>query len=241
MPASLILDIILAIISIIIIIKHIIKGFLKSVLDIAKLVLSVVFAILFRASVAKLIDGWFMNAAITGWVRDNLNQFLGGETPGVDFIKIFQDTPQFYQGILTSFGLDYEQFVAQMEMLAPENVDTLASTIATPISMMLCSIIAVIVIFLISLLVLSLVVLLINLLTKIKTINVINRILGFVFGVVISGALIWGVGFVLQAIINMVGPLFPTVLNQDLIDNSVLLGGLDKLGLESLFDGVIPK
>ena len=107
--------------------------------------------------------------------------------------------------------------------------------------MMLCSIIAVIVIFLVSLLVLSLVVLLINLLTKIKTINVINRILGFVFGVVISGALIWGVGFVLQAIINMAGPLFPTVLNQDLIDNSVLLGSLDKLGLESLFDGVIPK
>ena len=241
MPASLILDIILAVVSIIIIIKHIIKGFLKSVLDIAKLVLSVVLAIVLRTSVAKLLDEWFMNSAITGWVKESLVDFLGGEVPSVDFVQIFKDTPEFYKTILTAFGLDYESFVQQIEMISPENVDELANTIASPISMMLCSIIAVIVIFLVSLLILSLIVLLINLLTKIKTINVINRILGFVFGVVISGAVIWGVGFVLQAIVDMVGPMFPTVLNQDLIDNSMLLGGLDKLGLESLFTQASPQ
>ena len=53
---SLIVDIVLAIISIFVIVKYSIKGFLKTILDIARLVLSVLLAVMFRGVIADLLN-----------------------------------------------------------------------------------------------------------------------------------------------------------------------------------------
>jgi hypothetical protein len=51
-------------------------------------------------------------------------------------------------------------------------------------------------------------------------------------------AAIWGLGVLVKTLVDMLGPMYPNVFNQDLIDNSMVLGMLEKLRINSLVENV---
>lgn len=241
MAGSLILDIALIAIAAFIIFKYTIAGFLKSVLDFVKVIASVLLAILFRLPIAHLLCGLFMDSAIKGWIYSTLSKTIAGSNPAVNFIRLNSDTPQFFENILTKFGFDNELFSKEIEKLSEDNIDVLTEELGGAISLMLSSIVAVIVIFIVSIIVLSIVVKLLNNLTKISGIKALNKLLGLGLGVTIAIAAIWALGTGAQALVNMLSPLFPNVIDQSIIDDSMVLGFLEKVGINVLIKDLTTK
>ena len=235
---SLIVDIVLAIISILVIVKYSIKGFLKTILDIARLALSVLLAVMFRGVVADLLNKLFMTNAIHNWVYNSLTSKIGGISETVDFVKIYQNAPEFYSKVLASFDLNFEQFEEAINNLSAENVDNVTTMIADPLANMLSTLIAVIVIFAVAMIILYFVVKLLNNITKIKLIGVINRILGVGFGVLLASIIVWGISFLLQIAISTIGPMYPDIINSSLTENSMIINILKEAGLLDMFDGI---
>ncbi len=238
MSASLILDIVLLLIALIIILKYTIEGFLKSVLNFARLVLSVILAVVLRNPIAELLNNLFMKNAIVNWVSASVLKNLAGENPTIDFVQIYKETPIFYTEVLSRFGLDTALVDSQMNSLSVETAPELAETVGTAIATMLSTVLAIILVFIVAMIVLTLVFKLLNCVTKISGIKLINRLLGVALGFAIAIAAIWGLGILIKTLVDMVGPMYPEILNQELIDNSMVLGLLDKLGVNSLVENV---
>ena len=238
MSPSLIVDIILAIICIFVIIKYSIKGFLKTILDIARLVISVVLAIMFRGVVANLINSLFMSNSIYNWVYGSISKYVSGAQSRVNFVSIYEDAPEFYSEVLSMFGLDFYELKYSIENLTAETVEKTSRTIAGPLANMLSTLIAVLVIFIVSMIVLYFVVKLINKVTKMKLINVVNKILGVAFGIILAAAIVWGLSFVLEIVIDVAGPMYPDIINDSLTKDSMIINLLKEAGLLEIFEGV---
>lgn len=239
MSASLILDIALLAIAIFIILKYAFEGFLKSVLNFLRLALSVILAFALRNPIAELFNNWFMKGAIVNWVNSSILQANAGENPAVNFIKIYNETPIFYTNVLTHFGLDTATLDKQIaEANTEQGAQALAETIGTPIATMLSTILAVLVVFIVAMIALTIVVKLLNCITKISGIKLINRLLGIALGVAIAIVGIWGLSILIKTLVDMLGPMYPEVFNQELIDNSMVLGFIDSLGINSLVENV---
>jgi hypothetical protein len=210
------------------------KGFLKSILDFAKVIASVFLSYVLMKPVGKLFDSWFMNNAVSGWVKDSINKSFNGESGIVDFLKINQDTPGFYKDILTNFGLDYNKFNEEINNLTAENVNELGVTVGNAVSFMLSCLLAIVVIFIISMIVLSIVVRIITCVTKIGGLRALNRVLGLVLGIALALVLVWGVTQLAQLLINTLGPMWPDVISQKIINESMILSAVKNSGIEQL-------
>ena len=238
MSPSLIVDIVLAIICIFVVIKYSMKGFLKTILDIVRLALSVLFAVMFRGVLAQLFNNLFMSSSIYNWVHNSISKHVDGVAKGVNFVKIYEDAPEFYSEILSIFGLDFYELKYGMENLAEETVDNVSRTIAEPLANMLSTLIAVLAIFIVSMIVLYFVVKLICKITKIKLVNVFDKILGIALGVVLAGAIVWGLSFVLEIVVDIAGPMYPNIINDNLTNESMIINLLKEAGLLEIFEGV---
>lgn len=235
---SLIVDIVLGIICICVIIKYSIKGFLKTILDLARLAISVILAIMFRGVVANLLNGLFMSNVIHNWVYSSLTSRVEGISEAVDFVRIYEDAPQFYSEILAVFDLDFYEFEEAVKNLSNENVENVTNLISDPLATMLSTLIAVVAIFTISMIVLFFVVKLIDKITKIKLIGLINKVLGVCLGVLLSSIIVWLLCFALQLIVETVGPMYPDVINSSLTEDSMIINILKEAGLFEIFDSV---
>ena len=234
---SLVVDIVLGIICISVIIKYSIEGFLSTVLDLARLAVSVILAVMFRGVVAKLLNDLFMTKTIYNWVYGSLTSKIAGISETVDFVRIYKDAPQFYSKVLALFDLDFDKFSEAVNELGTENVENVTSMIADPLSTMLSTLLAVIIIFAISMIVLFFVVKLLNKLTKIKLLNVINKILGIAFGVLLASVIVWLLSMLLQVLIETIGPMYPNIFNSSLTEDSMIINILKEAGLFDVFNG----
>ena len=238
MSPSLILDIALAAVCIFVIVKYSIKGFLKTILDIARLVLSVVFAIMFRGLVAKLLNDLFMYNSVYNWVHGSILKYLDGAEEKISFVKIFESYPDFYGKVLTNFGLNYEDLQAQMENINEATADSLSKMISEPLANMFSVLLSVLVIFIISMIVLHFLFKLINKITKIKGINIVNRILCVVLGATLSVIIVWGLSLIIEILVGTLGPMIPNVFNEDLVRNSMVINLLRELGLLNILENL---
>lgn len=235
---SLIVDIVLGIICISVIIKYSIEGFFSTILDLARLATSVLLAVMFRGVVAKLFNDLFMTKTIYDWVHGSLMSKIEGFSETVDFVRIYEDAPQFYSKVLALFDLNFDEFSAAISNLNNENVENVAHMIADPLATMLSTLLAVVVIFAISMLVLFFVVKLLNKLTKIKLLNIVNRILGVAFGVLLASVIVWLLSMLLQVLVETIGPMYPEIFDSRLTEESMIINILEEAGLFGVFDGV---
>jgi uncharacterized membrane protein required for colicin V production len=235
---SIIVDIVLAVICVCVIIKYSIKGFLKTVLDIARLGVSVLLAVMFRGVIADLLNNLFMTNSIRNWVYNSLTSKIQGISETVDFVRIYEDAPEFYSKVLAAFDLNFEQFEEAIKNLNPENVDNVTTMIAEPLANMFSTLIAVIAIFSVAMIVLYFIVKLISKITKIKLIGVLDRILGIGFGALLASILVWGISFLLQLAISTFGPMYPDIINSSLTENSMIINVLKEAGLLDIFEGI---
>ena len=227
MSVSTIIDIALLVISVILIIRYTCKGAVRSIFSYIKVFLAIGLAYILRNPVAELFNKMFMDSAITKWVYNSLSASAKGvETDGLNLVELYRETPAFFTNILSKFGIDLEGFDAAIEALpyaSEADIVAMSENIGSSIALMLSTVLAIVVIFILALILLTVVVNLLDKVAKLPGLNLINRLLGAVIGVLISLTLIWAVSGIITVLITYVGPLAPDVLNQELIDNSIIL------------------
>lgn len=238
MSPSIIVDIVLVIICIAVIVKYSVKGFLKTVLDIARLALSILFAIMFRKVVARLINSLFMSKSIFNWVHGSVTKHLSGVDSKISFVNIYEKNPEFYSKVLSYFGLNFSELENSMGTLSEETAEQVSRTISEPLANMLSTLIAVIVIFTVSMIVLLFVVKLINKITSIKGINFVNRVLGIGFGAILAVIIVWAISFLLEVLIGTLGPILPNIFNESITEKSMVINFLRNLGLLDMLNGL---
>ena len=193
---------------------------------------------MFKGVVANMFNSMFMSKTIYNWVYSSLTGKIEGISEAVDFVQIYEEAPQFYSDILAFFDLNFSEFEKAIADLGHHNVADVTEMIANPLANMLSTFIAVIAIFIISMIVLYFIVKLLNNITKIKIIGVINSILGIALGVLLASVIVWGLSFVLEILIESIGPMYPEIINDSLTKDSMIINALKEAGLLDMFNGL---
>ncbi len=222
MSANIIIDIALGIVALLIIIKFTLRGFLRSVLETLKVFVAGFLAYLIRMPVANLINSWFMQAKIVDWVRSSLQNTIEGVDSLVNFKELYENVPEFFSVVLSAFGLGDVSTLSTLEQATAEQVEELSLSIGSSISLLLSTVIAVIVLFIVALIVLSIVIKFLDGLMNFTAVRAINRILGFVMGVALAGAIIWLVSYGLDFLIDMTNG-FGGKLTHEIVNESMLI------------------
>ena len=245
MSASLILDIIFCVLSLILIIRYTCKGAIKAIFSFFKTILAVAVTALLRNPAAAFIDKLFMRDSIVGWVHNSLTAAANGtETEGVNFVKLYRDTPSFFTNILSKFGMDLnglDSALENIESAGESDIAALSSNIGSSISSLLSMLLGMIIVFILSLTVLTIVVNLLDKVSHLPGINMANRVLGAAIGAVISITIIIFTSTIINILVKYVGPIAPNTFNEALVSESVVLRALNDSGIMGLFEKLIQK
>ncbi|MBE6673850.1 MAG: CvpA family protein [Ruminococcaceae bacterium] len=222
MGANVIIDIVLAVIALLVILKFTVRGFLRSVLDTLKVFIAGFVAYLLRLSVGKIFDGWFMNKSIVGWVRNSLLATAEGGDAIVDFADLYNSVPEFFNTVLTYFGLGDVSKLESIGSASSEDIEALAVDIGSSISSMLSMVLAIVAVFIVAIIVLTIVIKLLDNLTNFTAVKVVNRILGFALGVAFAGLILFAVSYALNFLVGVTNG-FGGRLPQEVLDQSMVV------------------
>lgn len=228
MSTSVVLDIVFCIVIVLLVLKFTLKGFLRGALDTLKGIVAAIIAYLVRIPVGKLLNSWFMEDSIVGWVKRSLTERAQGQDTLIDFVELYHNVPIFFNNILSAFGLGDASKLENADTAGGAELEQIAIDIGSSLSMFLSTVLAVIVMFFINLLLLSILIRLLDCLTKFPVIKTVNRILGFCLGIVCSIGLIWVIVFVLEILINITNGFGGGLTAADL-DGSMVTGLVRKI------------
>ena len=237
MGASTIIDIVLCSFAVLIILKFTLKGFVCSLLDLTKAILSLALAFLLRIPVANLFNDLFMENAMVSVVKKSLEAFLENDPTNIaiDLKALQNDTPEFFEGFLTYFGLDFDKFIEEFDLFFNQEntsvIDSLANNIGGAIATLLSTIIAFIVVTIASYIVLSIVFALISHLRKFDGVKTADRLLGLALGILIAVFVVWGLTQGVLFVIEFVGPFVPEYINNELAEGSMVVSIFKNLNL----------
>lgn len=223
MAAGIIIDITLSIVALLLIIKYTLKGFFATILDGAKGFVAAILAYLLRIPVAKLFDAWFMRDGIVNWVNNSLVASVEGNDTFMDFIALYKNVPWLFNSFLANFGLRDVSALEGMDTASYDQIYDISYEIGSSISYALSMALALVVLFIIIYVSLILVVGLLDDLVEASSLGKINRILGFLWGVAVSFALIWISSFVLELLSDITNGFWGGLTREDL-NQSMLLG-----------------
>ena len=250
MNIGLIVDIVLAVLTIFIIIKFAIKGFFSSVLDVCKLGISAIVAYLVRVPIAKLLCALFMNNVMYKAIESSLNAYLAEDISkiSIDITSLAERTPEVFEKFLTKFGLDYEKFLTELNLLTTRKyddpaqlIDSISSNVGGAVAMLISVVITLIAVFIVSYIVLIIASRLLNSLTKFDGVKQANRWLGAGVGVIVALLIMWAISMGLLALVEFVGPFAPTVINSDLTEKSMIVGIFKNINLIDFIKSKIYK
>ncbi len=243
MSASLVLDIIFCVLSIVLVVRYTSKGAVKSIFSFFKTILAVIIAIMLRNPVAGFIDQLFMREAAVNWVHKSLvATATGTETDGINFVKLYQDTPSFFTNILSKFGIDLnglDTALGNLPHASESDITLLADNIGSSISMLLSMLLGIVAVFIIALIVLTITVNLLDKVSHLPGLNFVNRLLGAAIGVLISLTIIVVTSSIINVIVEYVGPIAPNILNDTLVSDSIVLRVMRDSGITELFESLI--
>ena len=221
--AGVIIDISLSVIALLLIIRHTMKGFFATILDSAKGFVAAILAYLLRIPVAKLFDAWFMREGIVKWVNNSIIASVEGNDTFVDFIALYENVPWFFNSFLANFGLGDVSALDGMESASYAQIYEISYELGSAISYALATVLAVIALFIVIFFALIAIVNLLDNLVDVSSLGKINSILGFVWGVAVSFALIWISSFVLELLSDITNGFGGGLTREDL-NKSMLLG-----------------
>lgn len=250
MNAGLIVDIVLLVLAIFIIIKFTLKGFFSSVLDVCKLGISAIVAYLVRVPIAKLICSLFMDNVMYKAIESSLNAYLAEDISkiSIDITTLAEKTPEFFEKFLSKFGLDYEKFFSELNMLTTRQYDdpaqlvsSISANVGGAVAMLISVVITLIAVFIVSYIILIIAARILNNLTKFDGVKQANRWLGAAVGVLVALLIMWALSMGLLALVEFVGPLAPNVINSDLTEKSMIVGIFKNINLIDFIKSKIYK
>lgn len=230
MNPSTVFDIALVVFAALIIIKFTIEGFFSSILDLCKGFLAIVTAYLMRIAIGRLFYSLFMKDAMVSLVYKSLELSLNENIDklGIDIKSLQENTPEFFEKLLTKFGLDHSKYLEDFDAFFvndnQEVMGSLAENVGGAIAMLLATALALLAGLIASYIIFSIVVHFLLKLTKFEGVKSANRWLGLALGCVIAFFVLWGCSMGAELLVQFVGPALPEYINEDLTNGSMVVG-----------------
>jgi len=234
---SLVLDLIVIVTAVVILVSGVRRGFVKSVMSLITTLAAFFAAWFLTPPVSLFLDERFFSGAISSSVEKTLRSLLTSNGEGYDLSKLFEDSPDGFSSLLDSFGVDRAALAADYggNTAAGDSViSAMADTIAAPVSSLVSKVVAFIGIFLIALLLLILLTAIIDLFAKLPVIRGANRLLGFIFGVLMALVTCIIISKLFFPIMELLSAFNPELFDPSVIGKTVVvkhIASLDILGL----------
>lgn len=180
------------------------RGFIGSVFKFGKTIIALVLAFTFGPMLGEVFyNKWFYNAIYNG-VLSKINSIVDGAVSGIDMKTIFESLPRILRCFINEENLE-ERFNNGIENIS-EIADELAVSISSPVAEMVSNFLAYIAIFVVAgLFVVLFGGLISSLVKKIPIINKIDKVLGFLLGVVFAFILLSLATFLLGIVVSLFG------------------------------------
>lgn len=179
--APILLDIIFVAVAVILILVSAKRGFIANLIRSARWILSIVLAYLLGTQVGKLFFDWFIHGAVRGAVYGRVEALYLEAEAAFGAEKVSGLIPKF---LLTE---ELQARLAAAEGSGLELVNTLTDVITSPIATLLSNLLGYVAVFVLSLIGLWFVVKIVDgLAKKIKLLDRINTLLGFLWGLVLA-------------------------------------------------------
>ena len=209
------------------------NGFIKAFFSCFKAVLALIVARLFGPALGRILENAFIKNKITASVLQKLEALI--EKSGLasfDVEALLEELPESFRTLLSLCGTDVTAIAAGFsDTVSAENVESLAESVAAPISALIANGVAYIAIFLAALVLLSLLVLVLDGIFKLPLLRSVNRFLGLVFGVVSGFVYVCLLSHAVTLIVNVLLTLNVDVPHEDMIGNTWLYAHLHNIDL----------
>ena len=201
------------------------KGFVKAFMNLISLVVAFFAAYYFTPTLATVYNEHIFSEAFCTKVSEVITSVVQKTGDAFNLEKLFNDMPESFSGLLERFGANIGELkstYASSDATA-QTLDSLAETIAEPISVSASNALAFLSIFVGALIALAILTWIIDLVFKLPILKTANKFFGFVLGCVC--ALVYAYIFSEFAVIliNAGVAYFPEVFGANIVENSILL------------------
>ena len=159
------------------------RGFVRAVYRLVSLIVAIVIASTFAAPLGNILYDSFLYSAVEGGVESALTSVASGTVGAVDAEAVLDGLPEEIGAAASFFGVDLADTIKNVTETNETQIPKLAASIAQPIATSAAKLLATVLLFVCAMLVLRLFRFVLDWLMKLPILHGLNRIFGFVFGV----------------------------------------------------------
>ncbi len=204
-------------------------GFFKSVVSLFSGVCALLVSYTFTPSLAQFIKEKFVIDKVAGSITTTFASIAeagkeGGEKVIYD-LKLLLESAQFADTV-EQCGADEEAMRTLIETTTSntyEAVERVSYAVAEPVSAALSSIIAFICIFILSLIAIRIVTWVVGLVFKLPVLRELDKMMGFVFGVISAVFFVWMFALCADSLVNVLSTVAPGSFSTEIIESSLLV------------------
>lgn len=179
------------------------KGIASFATGLLSLICAIVICRVFGGAVGDWLNEKFFGEMFYNKTLEILTETFGDAASSVDAKAFFESIPSFFKGLLGASGAniaEIEEFISDLGGNISEGLSAVAEKIAAPIAEFISSLVGYVIVFLIALVVSKLLSFLLVKLMELPVLSTINRIGGFLVGLVLAYLTCW-IGCSLAAVI----------------------------------------
>ena len=215
MSGAMWIDIALLAILVGVVVIYTVRGFAKSVIGFVVMIASLLVASIFGPAIGRLLYNSFMFEAIGGIVLVALESVFKGVGGSIDGEAIISSLPDAIKHLLSFSGADLDSLGAEITSagkLAAEGLEHASETVAAPIAECISNIVACLLLFIVAHVVFKLISKLVLKVFELPVLRTLNRLAGFLMGLLVGFLLCWGVALALRLVFGMIALSNPAFL-----------------------------
>lgn len=204
------------------------RGFIKSVMSFLSLLIAIAAVFVFIDPVSDWFNERVVSSRVDDIVEDSLESLVNAGEQQLGLTKLFDDRPDALVEIAERFSFDIDAvedyYRAELEALPDsEAFAGLVRHIAEPTAAAISDVAAALGIFIAALIVLHLVTFILDLICRLPVLRILNRALGFLFGVGSALVSSWVISNIAVGFINAMNTIDSSIFNQSVIDGTIIL------------------
>lgn len=211
------------------------NGLIRTVLHTCSTLISLILSYLFTPPFAEYLRTAFFDDTIKNQVSSALNALMKAGNETIDIHKLFEDAPAAFRELLSGFGIELDVLEEQFANAIATGSNTLQQDvveyIATPITNMISTALAFLILFAVCVLGLHIASFCLDTIARLPVLRQINKTLGIALGVLTGFLMAWGVSAVFAELMPALAKLYPEVISETLIEDTILVKILAGLGL----------
>jgi len=221
---SFVIDGLLIIICLIVFATSVKRGFVKTILSIVSTVAAALMAVAFTPSLSSFLYEKFMLNRVVAGIENTVASYAGSGT-AEEIANMFRNMSDSFGELLARYGITEEAVADMTEKAISGNstVQSIAESIASPVANTFAAIIAFILIFAVAKILLGIVVFVVDKVSKLPVLNAVNKLAGFILGLVLVCVTIFIYSAVADSFITSLGSISPKLFGADVVDNTIIV------------------